>query len=59
MIRYYTTEELQHPEKFFKDDDSELFMTKDELKKAKRTRITTPKERAWTIDSKLNALRDI
>ena len=57
MIRCYKSiEEMNHPWAAY--DDDELFMTKDELKKAKRIRISTPKERDWEVDAVSNALRD-
>ena len=59
MIRYYTTEELQHPEKFFKYDDEELFLSPDELKERKQRRVRTPKERDWEVDAVSNALIDL
>lgn len=56
MIRCYKTiEEMNHPWADY--DDDEIYMTKDELQKAKK-RIRIPKERAWELDSKLTALRD-
>ena len=58
MHKFYTTEELQHPEKFFKDDDEELFLSPDELKERKQRRVRTPKERDWEVDAVSNALRD-
>lgn len=57
MIRCYKSiEEMMHPWSAY--DDDELFMTPDELKNAKRHRISTPKERDWKIDAKITALRD-
>ena len=36
MIKYYTTEQLKDPTKFFQDDEDEMYCTKDELREIRK-----------------------